>query len=384
MIVEFDIFEDLPTDPSQAPHEDDEGLHVYGYNDVSVVHREGTQEFIPWDEAKAGSNPVFLGPWAQGGRIQEDTRSLLQSAMPTRVMDSMEPTARQAAQSVVDGIVAAEAGNHFEIYTQVAVPVPTIVTCALFDLDREVAAKFQRWMDEFNATQTHGEIDPQFDLRAYLEALARERRELVAANGARPDNPFDALCQAWLDGATIDGRPVDAQVVGYLTYVLYAASVDTTSAAIAIMEVLISHFEVREVLHGQPELLRGAVSEVIRIYPPYEKKTVCALEEMHLPDSDLTVAPGQLLVPHFASANRDPHQFPEPDVFDPRRPANPHHLGFGVAHHYCLGAQLASLMMRVTHEEIDRRFGPDLTWAPERGFDSTPGLVRVLRTVFSF
>jgi cytochrome P450 len=382
--VAIDIFEDLPTDSSTVPHEDAEGLHVYGYDDVSLVHREGTQEFIPWDEAKAGSNPVFLGPWAQGGRIQEDTRALLQGAMPARVMERMEPTARQAARSVIDDIAADGAGHQFEIYSQVAVPVPTLVTCALFDFDPEVAVKLQRWMEEFNATSSHGEIDPQFDLRAFLEDLAQERRELVVADGARADNPFDALCQAWIDGATVDGRPVDAQVVGYLTYVLYAASVDTTSAAIAIMEVLFSHFRVRELLHDEPELLRGAISEVIRIYPPYEKKTVCAMDEMHLPDSGVTVQPWQLLVPHFASANRDPRYFPEPHVFDLRRPAKPHHLGFGLAHHYCLGAQLASVMMRVTHEELDRRFGPDLTWAPERGFDCTPGLVRVVRTVFGY
>ena len=134
MIVEIDIFEDLPTDASRPPHEDDEGLHVYGYQDVSLVHREGTQEFIPWDEAKAGSNPVFLGPWSQGGTIQEDTRSLLQWVMPAGVMGSMEPTAREAARTVFDEIVA-DAGNQFEIYTQVAIPVPTLVTCALFDLD---------------------------------------------------------------------------------------------------------------------------------------------------------------------------------------------------------------------------------------------------------
>jgi hypothetical protein len=88
MIVEIDIFEDLPTDASRPPHEDDEGLHVYGYQDVSLVHREGTQEFIPWDEAKAGSNPVFLGPWSQGGTIQEDTRSLRQGGVGPRGLAS--------------------------------------------------------------------------------------------------------------------------------------------------------------------------------------------------------------------------------------------------------------------------------------------------------
>lgn len=383
-MVEIDLFADLPTDSSRPPHEDYEGLHVYGYEDVSLALRECTHEFIPWDEAKASSNPVFLGPWSQGGKIQEDTRALMQWAMPARVMAGMESSARQAARTVFDGITADTSGGQFEVYSQVAIPIPTMVTCDMLGLEPKVAVRFQRWMDEFNATATHGEIDPQPDLRDYLERLAHERRGFVASRGPRPDNPFDALCQAWIDGATIDDRPIDAQVVGFLTYVLYGGSVDTTSAAIAVMEALFSMFEMRERLHEQPDLLRGAIQEVLRIYPPYEKKNVCALTEMRLPDSGVTVSPGQLLVAHAAGANHDPRYFPEPDVFDPRRPANPHHLGFGLAHHYCLGAQLASLMMQVTHEEIDRRFGPHLAWTPERGFDYTPGLIRVIRTVFSF
>jgi hypothetical protein len=97
MIVEIDIFEDLPTDASRPPHADDEGLHIYGYQDVSLVHREGTQEFIPWDDAKAGSNPVFLGC---GRKVERSGRTLGRCCMghAGKRHGSMEPTA-QAARS---------------------------------------------------------------------------------------------------------------------------------------------------------------------------------------------------------------------------------------------------------------------------------------------
>ena len=158
-------------------------------------------------------------------------------------MAGMETSARQVARTVVDGITADTSSGQFEVYSQVAIPIPTMVTCDMLDLEPEVAVKFQRWTDEFNH-----HCDPRGDRSPTRPAGVSGTTGTRASRIRRPswppsDNPFDALCQAWIDGATIDGRPVDAQVVGFLLYVLYDGSVDTTSAAIAVMEVLFSRFE---------------------------------------------------------------------------------------------------------------------------------------------
>ncbi|MBW2396671.1 MAG: cytochrome P450, partial [Deltaproteobacteria bacterium] len=69
---------------------------------------------------------------------------------------------------------------------------------------------------------------------------------------------------------------------------------------------------------------------------------------------------GQKLLLLYTSANRDERQFDEPDRFDIDRA--PHHLGFGIGNHFCLGANLARMEMRVAFQELLRRL-PDMEYA---------------------
>ena len=62
----------------------------------------------------------------------------------------------------------------------------------------------------------------------------------------------------------------------------------------------------------------------------------------------------------YPSANRDAEVFDEPDAFRVER--NPQHLGFGVGSHFCLGANLARMELRVAFEELLRRL-PDMEYA---------------------
>jgi len=62
----------------------------------------------------------------------------------------------------------------------------------------------------------------------------------------------------------------------------------------------------------------------------------------------------------YTSANRDPDVFEDPETFRVER--NPHHLGFGIGPHFCLGANLARMEMRVAFEEILRRL-PDMEYS---------------------
>ena len=62
---------------------------------------------------------------------------------------------------------------------------------------------------------------------------------------------------------------------------------------------------------------------------------------------------GQKVLVWEGSANRDPLVFDHPDTFDIARKPNPH-LGFGQGVHYCLGANLARLELRVLFEVLDR------------------------------
>ena len=75
-----------------------------------------------------------------------------------------------------------------------------------------------------------------------------------------------------------------------------------------------------------------------------------------------SIAAGDELVLMYSSANRDERVFADPDTFDVTREHN-HHVAFGFGTHFCLGASLARLEIRVMFEELLRRM-PDWRLAP--------------------
>jgi cytochrome P450 family 142 subfamily A polypeptide 1 len=89
---------------------------------------------------------------------------------------------------------------------------------------------------------------------------------------------------------------------------------------------------------------------------------------------DKTIEAGQRILLLYPSANRDEDVFPDADSF--RVDRNPAHLGFGLGPHFCLGANLARMEMRVAFEELLRRF-PDMEYADAEGAVVVPSsLVR--------
>jgi cytochrome P450 family 142 subfamily A polypeptide 1 len=73
-----------------------------------------------------------------------------------------------------------------------------------------------------------------------------------------------------------------------------------------------------------------------------------------------SISKGEKVLIVYPSANRDPKEFADPDHFDVAR--NPHHLAFGIGSHFCLGANLARMEMRVAFEEVLRRL-PDMEYS---------------------
>ncbi len=97
-------------------------------------------------------------------------------------------------------------------------------------------------------------------------------------------------------------------------------------------------------LHADPDLIPGAVEELLR-YVRLGGLVPARVTSEDVQIGDVTIPAGETVIPLFGTANRDPSVFTDPDRFDvTRAPAN--HLGFGIGVHHCLGAQLARMELQ--------------------------------------
>ena len=126
---------------------------------------------------------------------------------------------------------------------------------------------------------------------------------------------------------------------------------------------LLDHPEQLALLRARPELMEGAVEELLRFTSPVEFGTMrFAREPVEI--AGVTIRPGEMVMALHASANRDETAFDEPDRLDVTRPSG-RHLAFGAGLHYCIGAALGRMETRLALSALLARF-PDMALAAPR------------------
>ena len=167
--------------------------------------------------------------------------------------------------------------------------------------------------------------------------------------------PIAGACLLIVAGAVLEQGPGLTDIELYLFFnLLFSAGAETTRNAIAGgLLALARHPDQYARLRDDPALLPSAIEEVLRWTTPSPSKRRTATSDTEL--GGCAIEAGQKVLVWEASANRDAQVFDAPDVFDVGRKPNPH-LGFGQGIHYCLGANLARLELRVLFEEILARY----------------------------
>jgi len=163
--------------------------------------------------------------------------------------------------------------------------------------------------------------------------------------------PADDLMSVWA-GAEVDGAPLTVEDAIADSLLLLDGGAETTRTVIARAILL---------LIDRPDqwaLLRGgadaavATEELIRYVTPIHN--MCRVAAVDTRVAGTPVAAGEQVVLMYSSANRDPAHFADPERLDLARQPN-HHIAFGFGTHFCLGAALARLEIRVFLEELARR-----------------------------
>ena len=217
-----------------------------------------------------------------------------------------------------------------------------------------------RWSDDM--LKALGSPDPTLmdaaghrllEYTKYIHPVFDDRRSRGAT-----DDLVGVLCHATIDGDRLD----DDSLVHETLLILIGGDETTRHVISGGTEELLSHPEQWERLAAQPELVPGAVEEMLRWVSPIKNMARVATRDVELEGASIKA--GQELILLYPSANRDAAVFSDPDQFDITRSPNPH-LAFGFGAHFCLGNQLARLELKVMTERVLARL-PDLHLTVER------------------
>jgi cytochrome P450 len=232
----------------------------------------------------------------------------------------------------------------FDFLVDVAAELPMQMICILLG----VPESERHWLFEA--------IEPQFDLGRSASAEDGARMyaygvELIAAKRAVPTDDMLSV----VANASDDLGPTMSELELYLFFsLLFSAGAETTRNAVAGgLLALIEHPDQMRLLRDDPDGLPTAIEEMVRWTSPSPSKRRTATRDVEL--GGCAVEAGQKVQIWEGSANRDALAFVDPDSFNVTRKPNPH-LGFGQGVHYCLGANLARLELRVLFEELLGRF----------------------------
>jgi cytochrome P450 len=177
---------------------------------------------------------------------------------------------------------------------------------------------------------------------AYLEEITADRR-------ARPRDDLSTV----LATATLGGRPVPQFELFSLYFLVMVAGHDTTRNAISSgMLTLLEHPAELARLRANPSVVETGADEIVRWTTPVNHFVRTATTDYVLRGKK--IRRGDSVALFYASANRDEDVFADPFVFRLDRDPNPH-LGFGIGEHFCLGAHLARLDLKVFFRQLAER-----------------------------
>jgi cholest-4-en-3-one 26-monooxygenase len=278
-------------------------------------------------------------------------RKLVSRRFTPRSIAELEAQIRGYAVECMDEVADR---RDVDFVTDIAHRIPAAITFALLDVPesewgrlaelehRTIARSDPEFVDGVSAAQSAAAAGSE--IFGYFAQLVQ----------ARLEEPGDDLLSQFIRGR-IDGEQLPWEQVVAEAGLLLAGGLDTTRAAAsagAMLPLLRDRAQLRA-LWDDVSLLATGVEEFVRWASPVVSEMRTATCDVEL--GGQTIRAGERVVVWGASCNRDEAVFDDADRFDLRRDPNPH-IGFSFGEHFCLGAHLARLTLRVEFETLVERF----------------------------
>ena len=250
-------------------------------------------------------------------------------------------------RSRIDELLAAVADEgRLEVVHDLAAQLPSRLTAELLGFPEEQWADIKSWSERLMRTDAI-----TFDndaLRGMMDAILEFNPVLQQIAADRGRCPADDLVSVWA------GAGMDPLTLMHETGLYIAGGAETTRTVIGRgLAVLAEHPDQWELAAADPDRVPGLVEEVIRWVTPLNNMFRRVVRDDRI--GDQPVQAGDRVMLAYPSANRDEAVFDDPFRFDITREPNPH-LAFGQGTHFCIGANLARLELRLLFTALTERW----------------------------
>jgi cholest-4-en-3-one 26-monooxygenase len=319
------------------------------YDDVVEIEKR-KDLFISSDKAKGGYRPNLPADRsliALDDPLHTKRRNLVARRFTPRAVSGWEAHVREVVTRLLEDALRGD--GEAEIVGQLAAPLPAMMIGRLLGFPDEAWRDLQEWSERTIALGGGPRYHVEDGFIAAME-FSSASAELFAE---KQRCPADDVMSVWTK-SQIDGAPLTLDEVIPDCLLILDGGAETTRTVIARMILELIRRPDQWALLRDGADLTVAVEEFIRFVTPIHN--MCRVASRDVEVGGETIRAGQQVVLMYSSANRDPAHFRDPERLDVTRHPN-QHLSFGFGTHFCLGASLARLEIRVFFEELVRRVG---------------------------
>ena len=345
-----------------APVYHDERNDVWGitlYDDVLMIEKDA-RTFSSKRAPRPHGDPLPMMISMDNPEHQQRRSLVYRGFTPKRVQDHT-PRIVELCTQIIDKV--SEKGE-CDFVWDIAAPLPLLLIADMLGFPEEAFDDLLKWSDDMMRGTT-GYPDPggpvtEAQILAHQAGLAFREFQLgvIADRRSKPpqDDLVSTLCYAEIDGHKLD----DESIVQESLLILIGGDETSRHVMTDGMLALLEFPDQRDLLVAEPDRIELGVEELLRYVSPIKNMARTVTRDLELRGQQLHE--GDQVMLFYPSANRDASVFDDPDRLDVTRDPNPH-LAFGFGPHFCMGASLARLELKVMFTELLRRL-PDIELVP--------------------